>query len=156
MSELKPILLAEDNPKDAELTLEALADNKLANRVTLVRDGVEAMEYLRCEGKYTTRKPGNPAVVLLDIKMPRMDGIEVLRAIRSDPALKLIPVVMLTSSREEQDLIRSYELGSNAYVVKPVKFSEFVEAVKQVRCFWAMLNELPPKGVSTYEQWKRR
>jgi CheY-like chemotaxis protein len=152
MHELKPILLAEDNPRDAELTLEALADNKLANRVTLVRDGVEAMEYLRREGEYKTRKPGNPAVVILDIKMPRMDGIDVLRAIRSDPALKLIPVVMLTSSREEQDLIRSYELGINAYVVKPVKFSDFVEAVKQVGGFWAMLNELPPEGVSTHEQ----
>jgi CheY-like chemotaxis protein len=149
MSELKPILLAEDNPRDAELTLEALADNKLANRVTLVRDGVEALEYLRREGEYKTRKPGNPAVVILDIKMPRMDGIDVLRAIRSDPALKLIPVVMLTSSREEQDLMRSYELGSNAYVVKPVKFSDFVEAVKQVGVFWAMLNELPPEGAGS-------
>jgi len=152
MHELKPILLAEDDPSDAELTIEALADNKLANRVTLVRDGVEALEYLRCKGEYRTRKPGNPAVVILDIKMPRMDGIDVLRAIRSDPALKLIPVVMLTSSREEQDLIRSYELGINAYVVKPVKFSDFVEAVKQVGGFWAMLNELPPEGVSTHEQ----
>ncbi|MCK9386899.1 MAG: response regulator [Sulfuritalea sp.] len=144
MSELKPILLAEDNPQDAELILEALADNKLANRVTLVRDGVEALEYLRSEGKYATRKPGIPAVVVLDIKMPRMDGIEVLRAIRADPALKLVPVVMLTSSREEQDLIRSYSLGSNAYVVKPVKFAEFIDAVKQVGVFWAVLNELPP------------
>jgi CheY-like chemotaxis protein len=144
MSELKPILLAEDNPQDAELILEALADNKLANRVTVVRDGVEALEYLRCAGMYATRPPGNPAAVVLDIKMPRMDGIEVLRAIRADPALKLIPVVMLTSSREEQDLIRSYSLGSNAYVVKPVKFAEFVDAVKQIGVFWAMLNELPP------------
>ena len=144
MSELKPILLAEDNPQDAELILEALADNRLANRVTLVRDGVEALEYLRCEGRYTTRQPGNPAAVVLDIKMPRMDGIEVLRAIRADPALILIPVVMLTSSREEQDLIRSYSLGSNAYVVKPVKFAEFVDAVKQLGAFWAILNELPP------------
>jgi CheY-like chemotaxis protein len=110
---------------------------------------VEAMKYLRREGQYTTRKPGNPAVVLLDIKMPRMDGIEVLRAIRSDPVLKLIPVVMLTSSREEQDLIRCYELGTNAYVVKPLIFLEFVEAVKQIGGFWAMLNELPPDGVST-------
>jgi CheY-like chemotaxis protein len=144
MSELKPILLAEDNPQDAELILEALADNKLANRVTLVRDGVEALEYLRCEGKYATRPPGLPAVVVLDIKMPRMDGIEVLRAIRADPALKLVPVVMLTSSREEQDLIHSYSLGSNAYVVKPVKFAEFVGAVKNIGVFWAVLNELPP------------
>jgi CheY-like chemotaxis protein len=145
MAELKPILLAEDNPKDAELTLEALAENNLANRVTVVNDGVEAMAYLRCEGKYRTRRPGNPAVVVLDIKMPRMDGIEVLRAIRSDPALEQIPVVMLTSSREEQDLIQSYELGINAYVVKPVKFLEFVAAVKQLGGFWALLNELPPQ-----------
>ena len=144
MSELKSILLAEDNPQDAELFMEALAEHKLVNRVTLVKDGVEAMEYLRCEGKYTGRKPGNPAVVVLDIKMPRMDGIEALRVIRGDPAFKLIPVVMLTSSREEHDLIRSYELGSNAYVVKPVKFAEFVEAVKQLGILWAVLNELPP------------
>lgn len=144
MPELKSILLAEDNPQDAELILEALADHKLANRVTHVKDGVEALEYLRCEGKYATRRTGHPAVVVLDIKMPRMDGIEVLRAIRSDPALKLIPVVMLTSSREEQDLIHSYELGSNAYVVKPVKFADFIAAVKQLGIFWAMLNELPP------------
>jgi CheY-like chemotaxis protein len=145
MAELKPILLAEDNPKDAELTLEALAENNLANRVTVVNDGVEAMAYLRCEGKYRTRRPVSPAVVILDIKMPRMDGIEVLRAIRSDPALEQIPVVMLTSSREEQDLIQSYELGINAYVVKPVKFLEFVAAVKQLGGFWAVLNELPPQ-----------
>ncbi|MBT0665932.1 response regulator [Geobacter pelophilus] len=152
MSELKPILLAEDNPRDAELTLEALAENNLVNRVTHVRDGVEALEYLRCEGRFATRTPGNPAVVVLDIKMPRLDGIDVLRAIRSDPALKLIPVVMLTSSREEHDLIRSYELGSNAYVVKPVKFTEFVEAVKQLGIFWALLNELPPKGATSNDQ----
>ena len=145
MPELKSILLAEDNAKDAELILDALADNRLANRVVLAKDGVEALEYLRCEGQFATREPGNPAVVVLDIKMPRMDGIEVLRAIRSDPALKLIPVVMLPSSREEQDLIRSYQLGSNAYVVKPVQFPDFVMAVKQLGVFWAMLNELPPR-----------
>jgi len=152
MSDFKPILLAEDNSSDLELTLEALADNNLANRVTVVRDGVEALEYLRCEGKYSQRTPGNPAVAILDIKMPRMDGIEVLRAIRTDAALKTIPVVMLTSSREEHDLIRSYELGSNAYVVKPVKFSEFIDAVKHIGVFWAMINELPPDGVSAHEQ----
>ena len=146
MPELRQILFAEDNPKDVELTLEALADNNLANRVEVVRDGVEAMEYLRREGKYKERRPGNPAVAILDIKMPRMDGIEVLRAIRSDPVLKMILVVMLTSSREEQDLIRSYELGINAYVVKPVKFSEFIEAVKHLGVFWAILNERPPEG----------
>jgi CheY-like chemotaxis protein len=146
MAELKSILLAEDNPQDVELMLEALGDYKLVNRVILVRDGVEALEYLRCEGQYATRRSGNPAVVVLDIKMPRMNGIDALKAIRSDPALKLIPVVMLTSSREEQDLVRSYELGTNAYVVKPVKFSDFVEAVKQIGLFWAMLNEFPPDG----------
>ncbi|MEI6206804.1 MAG: response regulator [Desulfuromonadales bacterium] len=150
MTDLKPIMLAEDSPNDAELTLEALADNNLANRVTHVKDGVEAMEFLHCAGKYRSRKPINPAVAILDIKMPRMDGIEVLRAIRSDPALKMIPVVMLTSSREEQDLIRSYELGINAYVVKPVNFTDFVEAVKQLGGFWAVLNELPPEGTSAH------
>jgi CheY-like chemotaxis protein len=148
MHELKPILLAEDSPNDAELTLEALADNNLANRVTHVKDGVEAMEFLRCEGQYSSRSPAHPAVVILDIKMPRMDGIEVLRAIRSDNKLKMIPVVMLTSSREEQDLVQSYELGINAYVVKPVKFSEFMEAVKTLGGFWAVLNELPSESDS--------
>jgi CheY-like chemotaxis protein len=151
MAELKSILLAEDSPQDAELAMEALADNHLANRVILVKDGVEALEYLRCEGKYAKRKPGNPAVVVLDIKMPRMDGIEVLKIIRSDPVFKLIPVVMLTSSREDQDLIRSYELGSNAYVVKPMKFGDFITAVKQLGIFWAMLNELPPERSATQD-----
>jgi CheY-like chemotaxis protein len=144
MVEIRTILFAEDNPKDVELTLEALADHNLANNVIVVRDGVETMDYLRCEGKYKQRKPGNPAVLLLDIKMPRMDGIEVLRAIRNDNKLKMLPVVMLTSSREEQDLIRSYALGVNAYVVKPVDFKEFIEAVKQVGVFWAVINEVPP------------
>jgi CheY-like chemotaxis protein len=145
--ELRTILLAEDNPKDVELTLEALAEHNLANQVVAVRDGVETMEYLRCEGKYKLRKPGLPAVLLLDIKMPRMDGIEVLRAIRSDPALKILPVVILTSSREEQDLIKSYELGANAYVVKPVDFKDFIEAVKHIGVFWAVVNELPPRSI---------
>jgi CheY-like chemotaxis protein len=144
MVELRTILFAEDNPRDVELTLEALGDHNLANNVIVVRDGVETMDYLRREGKYEQRKPGNPAVLLLDIKMPRMDGIEVLRAIRNDNELKLLPVVMLTSSREEQDLIKSYELGVNAYVVKPVDFKEFIEAVKQVGIFWAVINEVPP------------
>jgi CheY-like chemotaxis protein len=143
MSDLSPILLAEDNPRDAELTMEALADINLANRVSHVRDGVEALEYLRCEGKYSGRTTGNPAVTILDIKMPRMDGIEVLRAIRADNALKMIPVVMLTSSREETDLIRSYELGINAYVVKPVSFVEFIHSVSALGVFWAILNEVP-------------
>jgi CheY-like chemotaxis protein len=147
MDELKIILLVEDNPKDVELTLEALAEHNLANNVTVVKDGVEAMEFLRRENKYKLRKQGNPVVVLLDIKMPRMDGLEVLRSIRSDPALKMLPVVMLSSSREEQDLIRSYELGVNAYVVKPVDFKDFIEAIKQVGVFWAVINELPPEKV---------
>jgi CheY-like chemotaxis protein len=143
MVEIRTILFAEDNPRDVELTLEALGDHNLANNVIAVRDGVETMDYLRCEGKYKQRKPGDPAVLLLDIKMPRMDGIEVLRAIRKDNKLKMLPVVMLTSSREEQDLIKSYELGVNAYVVKPVDFKEFIEAVKQVGVFWAVINEVP-------------
>ena len=145
--EIRTILLAEDNPKDVELTIEALAEHNLANNVFVVRDGVETMDYLRREGKYEQRKPGNPAVLLLDIKMPRMDGIEVLRAVRNDPGLKILPVVMLTSSREEQDLIRSYELGVNAYVVKPVDFKDFIEAVKQIGIFWALINEAPPAGI---------
>jgi CheY-like chemotaxis protein len=143
MVEIRTILFAEDNPKDVELTLEALGDHNLANNVIVVRDGVETLEYLRREGKYSQRKPGNPAVLLLDIKMPRMDGIEVLKAIRSDKTLHPLPVVMLTSSREEQDVIKSYELGVNAYVVKPVDFKEFIEAVKQVGVFWAVINEIP-------------
>ena len=145
MSNFRTILLAEDNSKDVELTLEALSEHNLANQVAVVRDGVEAMEYLRCEGKYNSRKRENPAVIFLDIKMPRMDGIEVLRTIRSEPSLKTIPVVMLTSSREEPDLKKCYELGANAYVVKPVDFEDFIEAVKQVGIFWAVINELPPK-----------
>ncbi len=141
---LKIILLAEDNPKDVELTLEALTEHNLANRVVVVRDGVEALEYLRREGQYKDRKEGDPAVILLDIKMPRMDGIETLRQIRADAALRTLRVVMLTSSREEQDVIKTYNLGVNAYVVKPVGFKEFVEAVKVVGIFWGVMNELPP------------
>ncbi len=145
MIDLRKILLVEDDPKDVELTLEALAEYNLANRVTVVEDGVEAMEYLRYEGVYKLRKKEEPAVILLDIKMPRMDGIEVLEAIRGDDRLKRIPVVILTSSREEPDLKRSYDLGVNAYVVKPVNFKEFLDAVKQLGVFWAVLNELPPE-----------
>jgi len=145
MNDLRTILLAEDNPKDVELTLEALSEHNLANQVVVAKDGVEALEYLRCEGKFKLRQPGNPAVVLLDIKMPRMDGIEVLQSIRSDPALKMLPVVMLTSSREEPDVKRAYAMGANAYVVKPVDFQEFIVAVKQVGVFWAVINELPPE-----------
>lgn len=143
--DLRTILLAEDNPQDVELTLEALSENNLANNVIVVKDGVEAMEYLRYEGEYKLRHKGDPAVLLLDIKMPRMDGIEVLQSIRSDKKLKNLPVVMLTSSREEPDLKKCYELGVNAYVVKPVNFNDFINAVKEIGVFWALLNELPPR-----------
>ena len=145
MNDLRTILLAEDNQNDVELTLAALSEQNLANRVVVVHDGVEVIEYLRCEGNFRMRKKGNPAVILLDIKMPRMDGIEVLQIIRNDQALKMIPVVMLTSSREEPDLLKCYELGVNAYVVKPVDFKDFFDAVKQLGVFWAMINELPPE-----------
>jgi CheY-like chemotaxis protein len=143
MKKLKTILLVEDNQKDVELTLEAISDRQLANLVTVVNDGVEALEYLRKEGKFKLRKNGDPAVVLLDIKMPRMDGIEVLQAIRNDPALKQIPVVMLTSSREKGDLLKCYELGVNAFVVKPVDYHEFIDTIRSVSSFWASINELP-------------
>jgi CheY-like chemotaxis protein len=141
---LKPILLVEDNPNDLELTLIALERSQLANEVIVVRDGAEALDYLHARGAYARREQGNPAVVLLDLKLPKVDGLEVLAEIRSGAALKSIPVVMLTSSREEQDLIRSYELGVNAYVVKPVDFQEFVRAIADLGIFWAVLNEPPP------------
>jgi len=144
MNELKTILLAEDNPQDMELTIEALTSYKIANHLVTVKDGVEALEYLNYEGQFKNRKVGTPAVLLLDIKMPRMDGLEVLKAIRGHEKLKMLPVVMLTSSREEPDLKKCYELGVNAYVVKPVDFKDFMEAVKHIGIFWAMLNELPP------------
>jgi CheY-like chemotaxis protein len=144
MIELKTILLAEDNRQDVELTIEALNEHNLANHVVVVRDGVETMEYLNYEGQFKNRKKGLPAVLLLDIKMPRMDGIEVLEAIRGNKKFKALPVVMLTSSREEPDLIRCYDLGVNAYVVKPVSFKDFIEAVKYIGIFWAILNEQPP------------
>jgi len=147
MTNVPGILLAEDNPNDVELTLEALGQHNLANRVTVAHDGVEAMEYLRREGVFKDRAPGDPAVVLLDIKMPRKDGLQVLREIRADPALRRLAVVILTSSREEQDLITSYDLGVNAYVVKPVDFPAFIDAVKELGMFWAVINERPPKGV---------
>jgi CheY-like chemotaxis protein len=146
MKELKRILLVEDNPKDVELTLEALKDCKLANHVSVVKDGVEALEYLRCEGQYAQRKNGNPSVILMDIKMPRMGGLEALKVIRSDNKLEFIPVVILTSSREEVDLEKSYELGTNAYIVKPVDFKEFIDAVKPLGIFWAILNEIPEES----------
>lgn len=146
MIEFKTILLVEDNPEDVELTIEALSEYKLANNVVPVSDGVQAMEYLLCEGEYINRKKGNPAVIILDIKMPRMDGMEALKAIRNNEELKQIPVVMLTSSREDPDLKKCYALGANAYVVKPVDSGEFNGAVKNIGIFWAVLNEQPPKN----------
>ncbi len=144
MSSLKRILLAEDNAKDVELTLAALEEHHLANEVLVVNDGVEALDYLYCRGKYKLRTADNPAVVLLDLKMPKLDGLEVLKTIKGDAQLKTIPVVMLTSSREEQDLVESYKLGVNAYVVKPVDFQQFIDAVKNLGVFWALINEPPP------------
>jgi CheY-like chemotaxis protein len=141
---LKPILLVEDNPNDLELTLVALDKSQLANEVIIARDGQEAIDYLKCEGGWAGRAPGNPAVIMLDLKLPKIDGLEVLDMIRASATLKSVPVVMLTSSREEKDLVRSYELGVNAYVVKPVEFSEFVEAISDLGIFWAVLNEPPP------------
>jgi CheY-like chemotaxis protein len=147
MDKLKRILLAEDDEKDVELTLAALAEYHLANDVAVVRDGEEALDYLYRRGKYKERANGNPVVVLLDLKMPKVDGLEVLREIKSDEQLELIPVVVLTSSREERDVVESYRLGVNAYVVKPVDFEKFTDAVKQLGLFWAVLNESPPGSV---------
>jgi len=143
VAELKRILLAEDNANDLELTLTALQQNRLANEVVTVRDGAEALDYLYSRGAFTGRPAIPPLLLLLDLKMPKVDGIEVLRQVKADPQLRSIPVVMLTSSREETDLIRSYDLGVNAYVVKPVDFSEFMSAVRQLGAFWAVINEVP-------------
>jgi CheY-like chemotaxis protein len=146
-SPLKCILLVDDSPRDIELTLDALAHHNLANEVVALRDGVEALDYLYRRGQFADRIAGQPAVVLLDLKMPKVDGIEVLQQIKSDPQLKMIPVVVLTSSREEQDLVMSYQQGVNAYIVKPVQFQEFVEAVRLLGIFWAVVNEPPPGSV---------
>jgi CheY-like chemotaxis protein len=144
MNTLKRILLAEDSERDVELTLDALAEYNLANEVVVARDGVETLDYLYRRGKFAGHINGLPAVVLLDLKMPRVDGLEVLREMKTSPLLKKVPVVMVTSSREEQDLVKSYELGVNAYVVKPVDFQKFVESIRQLGLFWAMINEPPP------------
>jgi len=144
MNELHSILLAEDNPNDVELTLAAFTEHNLANEVFVVSDGEQALDYLYQRGRFKDRPNGNPAVLLLDLKMPKVDGLEVLRIIKQDEKMKKIPVVMLTSSREEQDLVRSYQLGVNAYVVKPVGFQAFMDAVKQIGVFWALFNEPPP------------
>ena len=145
MNSLKRILLVDDSPRDTEMAVTALEAHNLANEVVALRDGAEALDYLYRRGEFADRPHGDPAVILLDLKMPKVDGLEVLRQIKGDPALKMIPVVVMTSSREEQDLLNSYQLGVNAYVVKPVRFQSFVEAVEQVGAFWAVLNE-PPLG----------
>ena len=147
VSELKRMLLVEDDPRDVELIMEALGDYNLANEVVVACDGEEALDYLYCRGNFKARPSGNPAVVLLDLKLPKVSGMEVLKQIRSDEKMKMMPIVILTSSREEKDWIESYKLGINAYVVKPVDFHDFVEAVKDLGVFWAVVNEPPPGSV---------
>ncbi len=144
MVTLRRILLVEDSPNDAELTMEALAKHNLANDVVWVHDGEEALDYLFCRGKFAAGTRNDLAVILLDLKLPKVDGLEVLAAIKGDDRLRLIPVVVLTSSREERDLVDSYKLGVNAYVVKPVDFQEFMDAVRELGVFWAIINEPPP------------
>ena len=146
--EAKEILLAEDDPRDVELTLAALEEHNLANKVIVTRDGAEALDYLYRRGKYGDRPVGHPLVMLLDLKMPKVDGLEVLRQIKGDPALKTIPVVVLTSSRQDQDVVESYNLGVNAYVVKPVAFDRFVEMIRQLGMFWILTNEPPPGTIN--------
>jgi len=139
--------MVEDDPKDVELTLTALEDYNLANEVIVTCDGAQALDYLYCRGEYKTRSRGNPAVMLLDLKLPKVDGLEVLKQIKSDDELKMVPVVVLTSSKEEKDMVASYRLGVNAYVVKPVDFHEFVNAIKELGVFWAVINEPPPGSI---------
>jgi CheY-like chemotaxis protein len=146
---LKRILLVDDSALDREMAIDALQQHNLANDVVALRDGVEALDYLFRRGEFATRSNIDPAVILLDLKMPRVDGLEVLRQIKNDPKLKMIPVVVMTSSREDQDLINSYQLGVNAYVVKPLQFAEFIEAIRLLGSFWAVLNELPPPDSQT-------
>ena len=141
------ILMVEDDPRDVELTLTALAEYNLANEVVVAGDGEEALDYLYCRGNFKARTSENPAVLLLDLKLPKVDGLEVLQQIKSDEKLRMIPVVVLTSSREERDMVASYKLGVNAYVVKPVDFHEFVNAIKELGVFWAVINEPPPGSV---------
>jgi CheY-like chemotaxis protein len=147
MNVLGRILLVEDDPKDVELTLTALEDYNLANEVVVARDGEEALDYLYFRGNFMRRSGENPAVLLLDLKLPRVDGLEVLKQVKSDERLRMIPVVVLTSSHEEKDMIASYQLGVNAYVVKPVDFHEFVNAIKELGVFWAVINEPPPGSI---------
>ncbi|KQP15053.1 response regulator [Pseudorhodoferax sp. Leaf267] len=151
---LKPILLVEDDARDLELTLVALERSQLANEVVVLRDGAQALDYLRREGQHADRAEGNPAVILLDLKLPKVNGLEVLEAVRASPALRSIPVVMLTSSQQEADVVKSYELGVNAYVVKPVEFSQFVSAIADLGIFWAVLNEPPPGSLRASRRYE--
>ncbi len=151
---LKPILLVEDDARDLELTLVALERTQLANEVIVVRDGAEALDYLNREGSHADRPEGNPAVVLLDLKLPKVNGLEVLKAVRATEKLRSLPVVMLTSSHEESDLLRSYALGVNAYVVKPVEFKQFVSAIADLGVFWAVLNEPPPGSLRATRRYE--
>ena len=144
MADLRPILIVEDSPQDVELTLAALSKCQLANEIVVARDGAEGLDFVHRRGRFAERPAGDPAVVLLDLKLPKLDGLEVLEQIKRDAMLRHIPVVMLTSSKEERDLIRSYELGVNAFVVKPVEFKAFFEAIQDLGVFWAVLNEPPP------------
>ncbi|MBN9527864.1 MAG: response regulator [Alphaproteobacteria bacterium] len=144
MAALKQILLVEDNPKDLELTLAALERSQLANEVITARDGAEALDWLMCRGPHARRTSGDPAVVLLDLKLPKIDGLQVLERIKTSEEFRHVPVVMLTASREESDLVRSYKLGVNAFVVKPVGFQDFFKAIQEVGMFWAILNEPHP------------
>jgi CheY-like chemotaxis protein len=143
-TEVKKILIVDDSPNDVELAIAALAEKNLANEVVVAEDGEEALDYLYKRGKFAAREYGNPAVILLDIKMPKIDGKEVLKQIRSDPELKLIPVIMLTSSAEERDLFETYNLGANSYVVKPVDILQFIDAIKVLGQYWAVINQPPP------------
>jgi CheY-like chemotaxis protein len=147
MNKLKRILLVEDDPKDIELTIEALGEYNLANEIAIARDGSEALDYMYRRGVFASRPEGNPVVILLDLKLPKVDGIQVLNQLKSDEHLRSIPVVILTSSRETRDLDECYKLGVNAYVVKPVRFTEFIEAVKGIGVFWALINEPPPDSM---------
>lgn len=152
MSELKRILLVEDDPYDAELIITGLAEKNLANEVVVVHDGEEALDFIHHRGKFAGRSDGNPVVVLLDLKLPKIDGLEVLKEMKSDAKLKCIPVVMLTSSREDRDIDEAYRLGANSFVVKPVDFHEFIDVIKQIGAYWAVVSEPPPSIVCKAKQ----
>lgn len=152
MADLRPILLVEDSPRDLELTLEALRRCQLANEIVVARDGVEALDYLYSRNAFAGRSAPEPAVIMLDLKLPRIDGLEVLEQVKNDSKLRHLPVVMLTSSREEQDVVRSYQLGVNAFVVKPVSFKDFYQAIQDLGVFWGIVNEPPPNGPRVREE----